>query len=51
MVLRQSRGLKMDKIEGWQDLQDRVLMLSGALTMDRMAGLRDLQGSFLARKT
>ena len=41
----------MDKIEGWQDLQDRVLMLSGALTMDRIAGLRDLQGSFLAQKT
>ena len=41
MVLRQSRGLKMDKIEGWQDLQDRVLMLSRALTMDRMVGLQD----------
>jgi len=41
----------MDKIEGWQDLQDRVLMLSWAQTIDRITGLQDLQGSFLAQKT
>ena len=38
-----SWGLKMDRIAGLQDLQDRVLMLSWGLKMDRMAGLQDLQ--------
>jgi hypothetical protein len=31
-----SRGLKMDRITGLQDLQDRVLGLSWGLTMDRI---------------
>ena len=45
-----SWALKMDRMAGLQDLQDRVLMLSRALTMDRIAGLQDLQdrGSGLA---
>jgi len=41
----------MDKIEGWQDLQDSFLGLSWAQTIDRITGLQDLQGSFLAQKT
>jgi len=31
----------MDRIAGFRDLQDRVLMLSWGLKMDRIAGFRD----------
>ena len=47
MVLRQSRGLKMDKIEGWQDLQDRVLGLAGR---KQWTGLQDLQDGLFKTK-
>ena len=36
-------GLKMDRMAGLRDLQDRLFWLNWGLTMDRIAGLQDLQ--------
>ena len=37
----------MDRMAGWQDLQDRVLGLSWGKTIDRITGLQDLQDRVL----
>ena len=34
-------GLTMDRIAGWQDLQDEGLGLNWGLTMDRITGWQD----------
>ena len=40
----------MDRITGWQDLQDEGLGLSWAQTIDRIKGLQDLQEGLFKTK-
>ena len=41
--LKLNRALTMDRITGWQDLQDRMVFLglNWGLTMDRITGWQD----------